>query len=282
MEQLFAGLDFFATETGVLIIMAAISLMILTWDWRVALAGLVIVQTGVAAMGVARIGLPAQWAGVQVAVIVVAAAMLATSALQAPSSRSLRQAGNWLLRLLALVLIYLAWRTIDVTIPVPGIAPDMAGLFTWLGLTMLLMLGLSDNPLFSVVALLLWFIPAQVVVASIIPQPSIFVLIGGLELLITLTASYLILVDRRPLAARRLVMTDVVFPDQLQEAWDAVDDTEEVVDAAHLPGFVQDIVDSGQAARRSRIPALPSPPNASGQEQASAEEQEQVAEEQGP
>jgi hypothetical protein len=108
MEQLFARLDFFATETGILIIMAVIGLMILTWDWRVALAGLVVVQTGVAAMAVARTGLPAQWAGVQVAVMALAAAALAVSAVQTPMSRSLRQAGNWLLRLLAITLIYLA------------------------------------------------------------------------------------------------------------------------------------------------------------------------------
>jgi hypothetical protein len=136
----------------------------------------------------------------------------------------------------------------------------MAGLFTWLGLTMLLMLGLSDNPLFSGVALLLWFIPAQVTVAGIVPYPGLFALIGGLELLITLTASYLILVDRRPVAARRLVMTDIVFPDQLEEDGDEIDDAEEVVDAASLPGFVQDMVDSGKAARRPRPPALPTLP----------------------
>lgn len=257
MEQLFAGLDFFATETGVLIIMAVIGLMILTWDWRVALAGLVVVQTGVAAIGVARTGLPAQWAGIQVAVMAIAAAMLAISAVQTPTSRSLRQAGNWPLRLLAVVLIYLAWRTIDVTIPVPGIAPDMAGLFTWLGLAMLLMLGLSDNPLFSVVALLFWFIPAQVAVAGIVPHPGVFALIGGLELLVTLTASYLTLVDRLPATARRPVLTDIVFPDQFEKDWSAADDAEEVVDASPLPGFVQDMVDSGRAARRSRPPALP-------------------------
>ncbi len=247
MEQLFEALSFFATETGILTISAVVGAMILIWEWRVTLIGLVIVQTGILTLAVARTGLPAQWAGLQLVTMIIIAIMLAISVVQTPTSRSLQQAGNWLLRLLAVLMIFLAWRVLDITIPIPGFSPDLIALFTWLAMAMLLMLGLSDNPLFAGVALLLWFIPAQIVIAALEPHPTIFAIIGGLEILIALAASYLILADRLPNAERKLVMTDTVFPDQLEEPLAPPNAHGRAYDftiTAPLPGFLQGIVDS--------------------------------------
>jgi len=266
MDQLFEALSFFATETGILIISVVAGAMILFWEWRTALIGLVIVQVGVLSLSVARTGMPAQWAGLQVVVMIIIAVMLAISVVQTPTSRSLQQAGNWLLRLLAVSLIFLAWRVIGIVIPLPGFSPELIALFTWLALIVLLMLGLSDNPLFAGVALLLWFIPAQAAVAVLAPQPNLFAIIGGLEIMVALAASYLILADRLPAAERRLVMTDIVFPDQVEDALDPVSGhiiADEFIASAPLPAFLQGIVDSinGKNRQKEREPGPQQPPS---------------------
>ena len=84
-------------------------------------------------------------------------------------------------------------------------------------------------------------------IATLAPNPTIFAIIGGLEILIALAASYLILADRLPSAARRLVMTDIVFPDQQQETMAPATDhtiSDGFSYSAPLPDFLQSIIDS--------------------------------------
>ncbi len=254
MEQLFATLNFFATGTGLLITAASAALIILIWDWRAALVGLFLVQLGTITLGVQRYGLDTQWAVLELIVMLLMLTMLAMSVVQLEKPRSLHQAGNWVVRFLALILIILAWRVIEVNIPVPIFGPSAVSLFGWLALCALLILGLGDNPFFSTIGLLLWLITAQTMLAVLIPSPNLFALIGSVEILVTLACSYLILFDRVPGSDRRPVMTDMVFPEEGQMTdGDAVNgyaasDVDMAVDALPLPRFIQQMVEEAEAS----------------------------------
>ncbi len=259
MEQLFATLNFLATGTGLLITAASAALIILIWDWRAALVSLFLVQLGTVTLGVQRYGLDAQWAVLELIVMLLMLTMLAMSVVQLEKPRSLHQAGNWVVRFLALILIILAWRVIEVNIPVPIFGPSAVSLFGWLALCALLILGLGDNPFFSTIGLLLWLITAQTMLAVLIPSSDLFALIGGVEILVTLACSYLILFDRVPGSDRRVVMTDIVFPEEGQMIdGDAVNgygttDVDMAVDALPLPRFIQQMVEEAEAsAARNR------------------------------
>ena len=259
MEQLFAALNFFATGTGLLITAASAALIILIWDWRAALVGLFLVQLGTVTLGVQRYGLDAQWAMLELIVMLLMLTMLAMSVVQVEKPRSLHQAGNWVVRVLALILIILAWRVIEVNVPVPIFGPSAVSLFGWLALCALLILGLGDNPFFSTIGLLLWLVTAQTMLAVLIPSSNLFALIGGVEILVTLACSYLILFDRVPGSDRRPVMTDIVFPDEGQmidgdtaNGYTAAD-VDMAIDALPLPGFIQQMVEDAEAsAARNR------------------------------
>src|SRR5690606_26002135 len=91
-----------------------------------------------------------------------------------------------------------------------------ADLLVWLALCMLVILGLSDNPLFSTVAMLMWLIAAQVIVAVIVNSPALVALIGILSLLLALAGSYLTLVEQVSADERAPVVTDITFPADLR------------------------------------------------------------------
>lgn len=214
MDQLFDSLSFFATGGALMLAGIAAALMVVIWDWRIALGGLLLVQVTVSALAVRIYGAAAHWAAVEIAVTLLCALILGLSAVQVRSSWSMRQSANWLVRLLAVGLFYLIWRQVDVGLTLPGFAPLVVDFFAWLAMMALLMVGLSDNPLFTAVALLLWFMPVHSVVYEVMPHPTVAVLIGGLKLLLALACSYLMLADRVPDTVDRLVLTDIVFPDE--------------------------------------------------------------------
>jgi len=215
MDSIFALLSFFGGTLGPIFIGAATALMIVFWDWRVALLGLFCVQVGVASAAVAVGQLPPEWGGVMVVVMGLASLILALSAQRMTRTTTLYQAGTWQLRGLVLVLIYVAWELADVTIPLPVVAPQLVDLFVWLTLCVLIILGLSDNPLFATVALLLWLIPIQVIAAVIVTTPALVALIGMLTLLLALAGSYLVLVEQVSIEQSRAVVTDITFPSEL-------------------------------------------------------------------
>ncbi len=215
MDSLLGALAFFGGPRGPLILGTVTALMIVIWEWRVALLGLFIVQVGVVSAAVAMNQIPTEWAGVMVVIMGLACLILALSAQQMTRTTTLLQAGTWPLRALLLVLVYIGWALAEVTIPLPGLNPQLADLFVWLALCTLVMLGLSDNPLFASVALLLWLVPVQVIAAVIVNQPTLVALIGMLSLLLALAGSYLILAEQVKAEASAPVVTDITFPEDL-------------------------------------------------------------------
>jgi hypothetical protein len=215
MEIIFGPLSFFGGTLGPILIAAVSALVIVLWEWRVALFGLFFVQVGVASAAVALGQVPPEWAGVMVAVMGLACLILALSAQRMTRTTTLYQAGTWQMRSLLLALLYVGWSLAEVRAPLPAVAPDLAELFVWLTLCMLVMLGLSDNPLFSTVALLIWLVTIQIIAAVIINSPALVALIGMLTLLLALAGSYLVLVEQVSVEQSTPVVTDITFPSEL-------------------------------------------------------------------
>ncbi len=206
----------FGTSSGLITIGIAVAMLIIIWDWRVALGGLVLVQVGVAGATVALTAAPSDRAGVMVAVMLLCALILALSAHRIGRTASMYQAGTWQLRALIVGLIFVVWRLADLHVPVPVIDPDLVELFVWLTLCVLIMLGFSVSPLFTMTALLLWLIPAETVAAVLVGAPSVMALIGFLSLLLALGGSYLILVEQAAAEESAPTVTDIAFPPELE------------------------------------------------------------------
>ena len=209
-------LSFFGGTGGLFFIGAVAALMIILWDWRVALAGLFCVQVGVASAAVSIEQLPGDWGVVMILVMGLACLILILSAQRMTRTTSLYQAGTWPLRTLLLLLLLGTWQLADVNIPLPEVEPRLAQLFGWLTLCTLVMLGLSDNPLFTTIALLIWLIPAQVMAALIVNAPALVALIGMLTLLLALAGSYLVLVEQASAEQSAPIVTDISFPSDLR------------------------------------------------------------------
>ena len=212
MEQFFTGLRFFTSNSGPLIIGLTAAIMIALWDWRASLVGLVVIQLGVAALAVARQGMQPQWAFIQTLIIGLCALSMSISAMQSKPGGSFRQSGTWVLRVFVLLLLAVCWRLFDLRFEIPLIDPSFNTLMIWLATCALLMMSLSDNSLFTGTALLLWMIPMQVAVIVLWPIPSLIIILGGLELLLALGCSYLLLIENFTGAQKALVMTDITFP----------------------------------------------------------------------
>jgi hypothetical protein len=196
--------------TGVLLATA-----IILWDWRLTLVVLFAVQTVVGAAVFYLHQTPVQWVLIQTAVMGLACAILAMSAARSIySSPSARQAGSTSLRVMAVLLVYSAWRLLDIKLAFPGIDSNVAQLFGWLAICALLLLGLGTNPLFWGVALLLWIIPVQAFAATVLEIPSLVALVGILQILVALACSYLIVAEGLSEPRKLRVLTDVAFPMQ--------------------------------------------------------------------
>lgn len=212
MDGIFAPLSFFGSASGAIFIGITTAIMIVVWEWRLALLGLMIVQVGVVSASIMSGELPSEWAGVMVIVMALSTLILALSAQRMTRTSSLYQAGTWQLRTLLLGLIYVGWELADFNLPLPGITPPLADLFVWIAMCTLVTLGLSTNPLFSTVALLLWVMLAQIISAVVVESPTLVALIGTLTLLLALAGSYLILVEQVTVEEDDPVVTDIIFP----------------------------------------------------------------------
>jgi hypothetical protein len=215
MDALFAGLlaelDFFTTGFGVLTLAALAASIFLLWEWRLALVALILIQTGVAALMVSVHGLPTEWAAVQIMVVLLCALLLALSAQYIRDRQATRPPGPLLLRLMVLVLLLASWRVFDLQLSIPLLNPPVTRLFLWLGLCALTTLALSDSPFFTGVALLVWCVPIQAIVELLVPGHNLFVVIGMVEIVVTLACSYLLLVDLTPEPKPAPVITDSTF-----------------------------------------------------------------------
>ena len=214
MDSLFSLFGFFASGFGLMFTGAIAGLMILLWDWRASLIGLVIVQLGVSVIAVLVHDVVPQWAIVQTLIMVLCSLILALSGNQVPSSRTLQQSGNWLMRVMALIMLIISWRLFEFQLPLPEIDSRVTLLFLWLAVCALLTLSLSDNPLFTGAALLLWLIPVQAITSILIPLPSLIIIVGALQLFLALAASYLILTEVYGTAGQQeaIAITDITFP----------------------------------------------------------------------
>src|SRR5690606_15338505 len=218
MDGFFNLFGFFGSPFGLSLVGTVLAATIVVWDWRVTLAGLFVVQAGVAAAAVQHGAIPGEWAGVMVAVIGLACLILLLSTQHMTQTSSLYQSGTWGLRGLMLLLFFGVWRLSGIELPIPEIHADLAALFFWVALCALLMMGLGENPLMVTTALLLWTIPAQVVVGALVGNPTFVAFIGILQLGLALAGSYLILVEQLPAETTTPVLTDIAFPDQIARA----------------------------------------------------------------
>lgn len=205
---LFTQLDFFASGLGILLIGATALLTILLWEWRLTLIGIMVIQVGVAILVSKVHALTLQWASVQLLVTALAVLMLLLSAQQVRPALGQQRPGSWPVRLSAAILLVISWQFLDVDFALPIVAPQIAQLFLWLALCGLVLLGLSDTPFFTGIALLLWFMPIQALIEILLPQYRLFIFIGMLELLVLLACSYLMLAQRLPLLRPRPAVTD--------------------------------------------------------------------------
>jgi hypothetical protein len=214
MEAVFQSLGFFASELGLITAAALAALVVILWDWRAALAALLVAQIAVASVSVLVYGMPAQWGLVQIVVMLLACLILGLSAVRMRRSPSQFEAGTWTLRSLMLALLGVCWWSLDLTPKLPVVGVEVTELFVWLALCALLMLGLGDNPLFTATGLLLWCVPAQALISIALAIPALVAVIGIIELLVALACSYLILVELLPVATTKPVLTDIFFPEQ--------------------------------------------------------------------
>lgn len=215
MDSSFDLLSFAGMALGPMVgIVTALTIVI--WEWRIALLGLFVVQIGVVGAASAIGQLPTDWAGVMVVIMGLACLILTLSAQRMTRTTTLYQSGTWQLRGLLVGLVYVGWVLAELRLPLPAVDPELADLFVWLMLCMLVMLGLSDNPLFSTIALLMWLIPVQVIAAVIVGSPALVALIGTLTLLLALAGSYLVLVEQVSAEDAAPVVTDIAFPSDLR------------------------------------------------------------------
>ena len=208
------NLTVFASGLGILLIGAIALLMILLWDWRLILPGVLVVQAGVMVLTTHVYQLPTEWGTVQVLVTALTAAMLALSAYQVMPVLQLQRPGSWLIRLCAVILLAVSWQFVNFALPIPLLTPQITQLFLWLTLCAFVLLGLSDSPLHTGVAMLFWFIPVQAFLQVLLPELRLFVPIGMAEIFVGLTCSYLLLAQRTPAPQRIPVVTDVSFPSE--------------------------------------------------------------------
>ncbi len=211
LAELLARFGFFATGPGLLTTGALATLIILVWDWRFALIALAFVRLGIAVLVVQVHGVEMQWATVQLIVTVIGTLTLALSAQQVQPHLTVQKPGSFLLRLLTIVLFIASWRLFNLQLTLPVAAPQEAQLFLWLALCALLLLGLSDAPLMTGIAIMLWFAAMQAIVEILLPASHIFVLLGMLELILALACSYLTLTGRIPVETAFPIVTDATF-----------------------------------------------------------------------
>ncbi len=207
------NLSFFASGLGILLIGLSALLTILLWDWHVMLVGLIVVQIGVVVLTTSVYQLSVEWGTVQLLVTALSAAMLALSARQVQPILQMQRPGTWLVRLSALILLAVSWQFVDLSFDLPLLTPQLTQIFLWLILCAVMLLGLSGSPFYTGVALLFWFIPIQAFLQILLPDHRLFVLIGIVEIFVSLACSYLLLAHRLPLQTRSAFLTDSAFPE---------------------------------------------------------------------
>jgi len=207
MDALFS-FGFFTTQTGFTVIGVVAALIVILWDWRGALAGLILVQWGVGNLLVQRFNMPSLWATAFLLLAGLAGVMLAMSAIQVQWNRHVSRSGNLAMRLVVVLLAYFLFTTQDVRLPLPLIDGETVTLFSWLTLVSLVILLVGDSPLHMGISVALWLVTVQAATAILLPNPALIVIVGSMELALILACSYLVLPAARSALAPRLAPFD--------------------------------------------------------------------------
>lgn len=215
---MFDALSILASGTGILLTAALAGATVLVWDWRFALPALVVIQISLSTLMVNVHGVPAQWAVVQVLIVGLCAVMLAMSGFQAQLAQGGRHSGSWFFRLMVLLLVTAAMRSLGLQLSLPLFNSQISVLLGWLAVMAMLIFGLGDGPMFTAIALLMWCSLGHAVASVITPIAEIVALIGLVQLALGLTCSYLLVAERLPRLARRTVISDVSFPAEMTAA----------------------------------------------------------------
>ena len=196
MDSLWGALGAgFASNPGMLLLGAIAGMIVILWDWRVALAGILFLQIGIGTVLVQIHHVPGVLVGGQIVAIVLATAMLALAATSTPAPASLRQGANWPLRLIALIFIVGTWWFIDPGYALPLFSLLETDLLIWCTICGLALVCFSGNPIVGGVAVLLWCTPLYAIAAVLLPGSGLSVMVGIAELLLTLACSYLALLE---------------------------------------------------------------------------------------
>jgi hypothetical protein len=206
--------SFWSGSTAIFTVGGVAALLILLWDWRLLLPGLALIQYSVGQILIHRYGVPGQWLGIYFWVVLLAALILALAPIQIRTYQREGQGSGLLFRGLLLLLLTVIIASIPINFPLPVLDVSTARFFVWLAAAALLILALTDNPLFVGIGLLLWFIPIQSLLALLVPLPALIGLLGTLVLTVSLACSYLVVADSEQVAQQEIPATDLSFPTQ--------------------------------------------------------------------
>ena len=196
IEAFFTGLGtIFATGVGILLLGALTGALFVLWDWRVALLGAVFVNLGAASILVLVHGVPGLVAAGQMLAVTLAAAMLFSAGLWHANSKALHQAGNWPLRLMALIFVIIAWWFLDPGYTLPYFSQPETDFMLWIGMCALVMWGFSGSALMAGAALLLWSTPMYALASVLLPGSGLPAVVGIADLILALACSYLVLIE---------------------------------------------------------------------------------------
>ncbi|MBK8046856.1 MAG: hypothetical protein IPK16_06860 [Anaerolineales bacterium] len=196
MEFLYGALGaLFANWLGVLLLAAAAALIVITWNWRIALGLLMLLYLGVASLLVSIHQAPAWVVTGYLVAMGLAVAILALATKNHEPGPSQRQATNWLLRTLILGIVAAAWWFLDPGFAFPQFSRPETDLLLWIGICGLMLLALSNNPTYVGIGLLMWSAPIYAVATVLMPGSGVAQLVGIAALLVALACGYLALLE---------------------------------------------------------------------------------------
>ena len=201
IEAFFAGLgNLFATGVGILLLGALTGALVVLWDWRVALIGAVLVHLGACSILVLVHDVPGLVAAGQMLAVTLAAAMLGSAGILHANAKSLHQAGNWPLRLMALLFVVVAWWYLDPGYTLPYFSQPETEFLLWTAICALAMWSFSGSPLMGGAAVLLWSTPMYALSSVLLPGSGLPAIVGIADIILALACSYLVLLE--PAGAR--------------------------------------------------------------------------------
>lgn len=217
MLDFLVGNGFWLSSTPLLLVGLLAAIVVLAWDWRVALPALILVQVGVGALSVRRSNIPGDWSTVFGWVVVGCCLILLLSIRYAQTPARSGRVGTLFFRglLLGLAAFLLQSRVIDLaglTELLPLLDAQLSLLLIWLAFCALFATATAEGALENGLALLLWLIAAEAALLAVTPAAIVVVLLGALFLLVSLACGYLLIAGNLALAEEHRPLTDETFP----------------------------------------------------------------------